>query len=63
MGDVVKNSHPKPFQLDLNGDIEDISMDKDAPVGDSYQNPFARIDPFAKSAVSKSHISLKFKRF
>ena len=36
--------------LDLNGDMEDIK------VGDSYQNPFARNDVFAKDKVQKSSV-------
>jgi hypothetical protein len=47
---------PKPLELNLNGNLEevDFSLSRDDGgadmVNDSYKNPFARIDPFAKSA-------------
>lgn len=58
MGDVTRQ--PKPIELDLNGNIEEISLVQSVEetnsgmagvgVNDSYKNPFARIDPFAKSS-------------
>jgi len=47
---------PKPLELNLNGNLEevDFSLSRDDGgadmVNDSYKNPFARIDPFAKSS-------------
>ena len=56
LGEVVAAAQPKPLQLDLNGDMEEIDPAplKDAPIGDSYQNPFARLDPFSKGSMTKS---------
>lgn len=56
LGDVTRQ--PKPLELNLNGNLEevDFSLSRDdggaemAQVNDSYKNPFARIDPFAKSS-------------
>lgn len=58
MGDVTRQ--PKPLDLNLNGNLEevDFSLSRDEGgadmVNDSYKNPFARIDPFAKSTSKVS---------